>query len=296
MNKLKIIAIYCIGIFLIFFIIKNVSFENLIWTRSKISADRAKKIAEHYVKNLEQYKRYKGKDLIEIFEPVAECPNCWKIGYEFVLETKRLADLDYKSRIIVHIKGNKIAGSEYEILKEGGTQITNFNDCIENHYQELNGDCAGCPKKCKMPDGQVFVQEAQDKTYLLMEEIERSTGIDFSQVEDVNFNWNYYDGIMMQKEKVNGLGFHAQNITKSATMIKRLLKDNGFGESLDNTKNGDFESLDGFIKNQTVCLIQEIVIEQGEISETQNLPRNIKVNCAILKESGNQENNATTTE
>lgn len=296
MNKLKIVAIYCIGIFFIFFISKNVSFENLIWTRSKIDPERAKRIAQDYIKDLEQYKRYGGKDLVEISEPISECPNCWKIGYEFILETKRLTDLDYKNRIIIHIKGNKVIGSDYEILKEGGIQIASFNDCIENHYQELEGDCTGCPKKCKMPDGQIFVQDADDKIYLLMEEIERSTGIEFSSVEDVNFNWNYYDGIMMQKEKLKGLGFHAQNITKSATSIKRLLKDNGFGESLDNTKVGDFEELDGFTKNQTVCLVHELIIKQGEISETQNLPRNIKINCGLLKVDEVLENNSTSNE
>ena len=72
MNKLKIIAIYCIGIFFIFFIVKNVSFENLIWTRSKINPERAKRIAQDYIKDLEQYKRYGGKDLVEISEPISE--------------------------------------------------------------------------------------------------------------------------------------------------------------------------------------------------------------------------------
>jgi hypothetical protein len=294
MNKLKIIALYCIAISLIFFIVKNVSFESLIWTRSKISSERAKKIAQNYIKNLEQYKRYGGKDLVEIFEPISECSNCQKVGYEFILETKRLADLDYRGRVIVNIKGNKVVSSQYEVLKEEGNQITDFDECIANHYQELNGDCVGCPKKCKMPDGQIFLQDSQDKIYLLMSEIEKSTGIDFSQEEDVSFNWNYYDGIMMQKEKAKGLGFHAQNVTKSANIIKKNLKDNGFNENLDNSRAGDFDSLDGLIKNQTVCLIQENIIQQGEISQTQNLPRNIKVNCALLKEAVNDENNSTT--
>lgn len=280
------------AIFILFlFWVQNTSFDSFIKSKAKIDVKRAQDIAISYIKNLDQYKKYGGKDISQMFDPIAECPNCWRLGYEFVLEEKREDDLPFKGKIIIELKGNQISSVKYEEVNDQGNQITNFQECINNQYQELQGNCSRCPKKCKTSGGEIFIQEPNDPVYLLLEEIEKDNSIDFTEIQDVNFNWNYYDGIMMQKIKIDGLGFHAQNITKSAASIGRYLKDKGFASNTDNISSSDSTGLEGYQKDETVCLVQEIINQQIEVSPTQNSPRSIKINCGIMEndqEKGNQ--------
>lgn len=268
--------------------VQNTSFDSLIKSKAKIDAKRAESIAIDYIKNLEQYKKYGGKEISKMFDPISDCPNCWKLGYEFILEREREADLPFKGKIVIQLKGNQISSVVYEEVQDSERQITTFQECINNQYQEIQGDCSRCPKKCKTPTGETFLQDPTDSIYLLLEEIEKDNMIDFTEIQDVSFNWNYYDGIIMQKIKIDGLGFHAQNITKSAASIGRYLKDNGFLSNIDNVTAGDFSGLEGYQKDNTICLVQEIISQQQEISQTQNFPRSIKINCGLL-EISNQE-------
>ncbi len=290
MNKIiKIILILFLSVIFLFWV-KNTSFDSLIKSRAKIDPKIAERIAVNYIENLDQYKNYGGKDIVKIFDPISNCPNCWKIGYEFILEKKRQSDLPFRGKVIIELQGNQVKSAKYEEISNISGQISDFKECIDNQYQELVEKCLGCPKRCKTPDGQIFLQEASDPIYILLQEIDRENGIGFSEIEDVKFNWNYFDGTQMQKQRVSGLGYHAQDILKSGASIARYLKDNGFMTSIDNTTPGDFKSLDGFIKDDIVCLLQEIITQQGEISQTQNLPRSLKINCGkIIKEDQNNQ-------
>ena len=99
-------------------------------------------------------------------------------------------------------------------------------------------------------------QVSEDEISNLLENLEQETGINFSEVQDVEFKWIVNVDPQIKEETVSGKGFEANVIpSEQFDKIHPFLIDNGFKTNVYNLAAGTISGLTGYIKNKTVCTV-----------------------------------------
>jgi len=120
----------------------------------------------------------------------------------------------------------------------------------ENSHRVKICDCG--PDKCF--NGSECV--SSDEVLVLLENLEQETGIDFSEIQDVEFKWIVKVDPTITEEIVTGKGFEANRISSEQyDSVESFLIDRGFEKDLYNIADGLFVGLAGYKKDQIVCTI-----------------------------------------
>ena len=100
------------------------------------------------------------------------------------------------------------------------------------------------------------VEEVEDEVLNLLENIKQETGIDFSAIVDVEFDWMVEKDKGMERVTIQGKGFEANEIlSEQYAKIESFLKDNGFEADIYNAAAGTISGLDGYRKDYLVCIV-----------------------------------------
>jgi len=105
---------------------------------------------------------------------------------------------------------------------------------------------------------QYFTQpeEPKDESFILLENLQQSTAIGFSEIGDVEFKWVVKVDPVIAEETVAGKGFEANMISNEQyDSIELFLKDNGFEVDLYNIAAGTISELTGYKKDKAVCAV-----------------------------------------
>jgi len=110
--------------------------------------------------------------------------------------------------------------------------------------------------KQEAPPVEETEDEVKDEVLNLLENLEQETGIDFSAIADVEFDWMVEKDKEMERVTIQGRGFEAQGIpTEQYAKIESFLKDNGFEADIYNAAAGTISGLDGYRKDYLVCIV-----------------------------------------
>jgi len=119
-----------------------------------------------------------------------------------------------------------------------------------------------------------------DEISNLLENLEQETGIDFSEIQDVEFKWIVKVDPTITEETVVGKGFEANRISSEQyDSVEQFLKNNGFEVDLYNITDGLFTGLVGYKKDQIVC-----TVSGGSTPQEPDI-KDIKVKCGKLEKT-----------
>jgi len=161
----------------------------------------------------------------------------------------------------------ELSAKEQACINSGGEALTSLccqatgdfpNLCLigpcgcspDNSHEVRICDCG--PDKCF--NGSECV--SLDETSVLLEDLEQATGIDFSEIQDVEFKWVVNVDPQIKEETVAGKGFEVNVIpSEQFDKVHQFLIDNGFKTDVYNLAAGTISGLTGYIKNKTVCTV-----------------------------------------
>jgi hypothetical protein len=132
--------------------------------------------------------------------------------------------------------------------------------CFNKDYQwKKEGDCfCAAPSSCKCVSGKcegVF-EEKKDEISVLLEDLKLETGIDFSEIQDVEFKWIVKVEPEITEETVTGKGFEVNRISSEQfDSIYSFFKDKGFEADPYNFADGTVSGLRGYKKDKAVCTV-----------------------------------------
>jgi len=142
----------------------------------------------------------------------------------------------------------------------------------ENSHEVKVCDCG--PDKCF--DGSECV--SLDEVSVLLESLEQETGIDFSEIQPVDFKWVVKVDPKVEEEAVSGKGFEAERISSEQyDSVESFLADRGFEVDLYNMADGTFVGLKGYKKDQIVC-----TVSGGSTPQEPDI-NNVTVRCGKLE-------------
>ncbi len=154
----------------------------------------------------------------------------------------------------------------------------------ENSHQVKICNCG--PDKCF--NGSECV--SSDEVLTLLESLEQETGIDFPEIEGLEFKWIVKVDPKVEEETVVGKGFEAERISSEQyDSIEQFLKNNGFEVDLYNIADATFAGLVGYRKEKTICVVSGGVTGYKE-AEGQWIPsepdiKDVTVNCGKLEKT-----------
>ncbi|XOB40381.1 MAG: hypothetical protein ACKKMR_03680 [Candidatus Nealsonbacteria bacterium] len=120
----------------------------------------------------------------------------------------------------------------------------------ENSHQVKVCDCG--PDKCF--NGSECV--SSDEILTLLENLEQETGIDFSEIQPVEFKWVVKVDPKVEEVDIEGKGFEAKRISNGQyDSVESFLIDRGFEKNLYNIADATFVGLVGYKKDQIVCTV-----------------------------------------
>ncbi|XOA43066.1 MAG: hypothetical protein ACKKMO_01160 [Candidatus Nealsonbacteria bacterium] len=120
----------------------------------------------------------------------------------------------------------------------------------ENSHQVKICDCG--PDKCF--NGSECV--SSDEILALLENLNQETGIDFSEIQNIEFKWIVKVDPEITEEIVVGKGFEANVISNEQyDSIEQFLKDNGFKTDVYNIAAGTISESTGYKKDKAVCAV-----------------------------------------
>lgn len=95
-----------------------------------------------------------------------------------------------------------------------------------------------------------------DTISLLLLNLEKQTGIDFSKIQDEEVKWMGDAETQVQEAILQGKGFEAERISdQEFRSVAAYLKDQGFAVDVANLAAGTIAALTGYQKNNLVCLV-----------------------------------------
>jgi len=165
------------------------------------------------------------------------------------------------------ITPEELTEKEQACIDSGGTVSTSLcckatgdfpNLCLigpcgcspDNSYQVKICDCG--LDKCF--NGSECV--SLDEVSVLLEDLEQETGIDFSEVAEVEFKWVVKVDPKVEEVDISGKGFEATDISSEQyDSVESFLIDRGFEKDLYNMADGTFVGLKGYKKDQIVCTV-----------------------------------------
>ncbi|XOB46418.1 MAG: hypothetical protein ACKKMV_03140 [Candidatus Nealsonbacteria bacterium] len=120
----------------------------------------------------------------------------------------------------------------------------------ENSHEVKVCDCG--PDKCF--NGSECV--SSDEVSVLLEDLEQETGIDFSEIQPVEFKWVVKVDPKVEEVDISGKGFEANRISSEQyDSIEQFLKDNGFEVDIYNIAAGTISESTGYKKDKAVCAV-----------------------------------------
>jgi len=95
-----------------------------------------------------------------------------------------------------------------------------------------------------------------DETFKFLTDLKTETGIEFSEIADVEFKWVVNVDPQIKEETVSGKGFEANVIpSEQFDSIHPFLIGKGFETDVYNHRAGTISGSTGYIKNKTVCTV-----------------------------------------
>ena len=120
----------------------------------------------------------------------------------------------------------------------------------DNSHQVKICDCG--PDKCFNRSKCVSL----DNVSALLEDLERETNIDFSNIESIEFRWAVRIDPKVQEINIQGEGFNVERISdEQYRNIESFLKNRGFEIDVYNMAAGTISGLTGYQKDQLVCIV-----------------------------------------
>lgn len=112
------------------------------------------------------------------------------------------------------------------------------------------------------PDNEVVVE---DEVVSLLDDIEQGIGIDFSEIQDVEFQWFSEDG---SKTMIQGKGIGIEKISDEQYLdVESFFKNNDFKIDNYNISSGTVVGAIGYKKDDVVCLIVAGVSDYGDTND-----------------------------
>jgi len=121
-------------------------------------------------------------------------------------------------------------------------------------------------------------EETKDEILALLENLKQETGIDFSEIEELEFKWVVKVTPKVEEVDITGKGFETERISSAKyNSVESFLIDRGFEKDLYNIADGLFTGLKGYKKDQIVC-----TVSGGSTPQEPDI-NDIKVNCGRLE-------------
>jgi len=99
-------------------------------------------------------------------------------------------------------------------------------------------------------------EEAKDEASVFLEDLKQETGIDFSEIEEIEFKWIIKVDPEVGEETVAGKGFEVEKISSEQyDSIHPFFIDNGFKTDVYNFTAGTISGLTGYKKDKAVCTV-----------------------------------------
>lgn len=139
------------------------------------------------------------------------------------------------------------------------------------------------------PEEEMKKEETKDEILVLLEGLNKKTGVNFSGIESVEMKWVVEVDPRVQEITIGGKGFEANRIsTEQYNSIERFLKDNGFEIDLYNIASGTVAELTGYKNDQIVCTVAGGATGYKE-AEGQWIPpepdiKDIEIKCGRLEQ------------
>jgi len=137
-----------------------------------------------------------------------------------------------------------------------------------------------------------MTQEEKVVSSNILEELERDTGINFSETKNDYFRWMYYENEKYKSINIEGLMFEAvvdlgprsldDGIWDSDNKIKSFFVKNGFRLSGENVGMGTFVGSEGWIKNDVICRVSSQHIRESNLNNIFSEVHH-QVYCSVLK-------------
>lgn len=122
-------------------------------------------------------------------------------------------------------------------------------------------------------------QSAQTQTTTLLLDVEKQTGVDFTDIEQTQIEWlvENLDRVNVSGEKITG-----RILYNNSNIIDDYFRNNGFEVNMNNLADGPSASRIAFTKDQMVCTI----LVRGEHEEftmpDDSTMASVEVECGIL--------------
>jgi len=109
-----------------------------------------------------------------------------------------------------------------------------------------------CEEICKG----VFPSEQDGESSDILKELEQETGIDFSEIQPLEFKWVVAVDPKVKEVDIEGKGFGVRGIPAEQELkVTEFLTNNGFKKDLYNMADGTVAGLTGYKKDQIVCVV-----------------------------------------
>ena len=129
---------------------------------------------------------------------------------------------------------------------------------------------------------------ADDEVTLLLKDLKKTTGINFSVISLAEFGWNVggqnQNMVKPVEVIISGKGYEIIGALKdNCAQIEDYFKSNGFEVDMYNLAAGTVGSLTGYKKNQIVCTMSEVAWLDEENMPLETLETVITVKCGIFE-------------
>lgn len=125
-----------------------------------------------------------------------------------------------------------------------------------------------------------------DEQETLLNGLKENTGLAFSDIQPVDFNWMIEGTEGITQTSVTGKGFEISGISNDQEQeIEDYFKTQGFEADANNVAAGTVSSMSGYIKDTFIVRIESSVTGGEEGMEAENVTYDVKVRCGKVEAS-----------
>ena len=133
-------------------------------------------------------------------------------------------------------------------------------------------------------------EEAVDEITNLLNNLKEETGINFSEIKEVEIKWIVEVEPKVEEKTIAGKGFEVKRISsEQAEEVRSFLKNKGFERDLYNMADGTVAGLTGYKRDEFVCTVAEGTTGYKEATGQWIPPepdkRDVEVKCGGLEET-----------
>ncbi|MEA2006652.1 MAG: hypothetical protein U9O20_00625 [Patescibacteria group bacterium] len=127
-------------------------------------------------------------------------------------------------------------------------------------------------------------KEKQDNASVdeILEKIKNNYALDNLNNTSVAFEWISIDGESKKNNKISGKGFTADGNLQHIAEIEQFLREQGFGSSKENSRDDDRIKINGFGKENLVCLVTAATVRQDVTFELHEQEAKMEVRCGVI--------------